>query len=247
MLDRDRDRVALEAIASDSLYGAGANGASVEYCAEVFARYWRGGSVLELGPAEGLMTGHLVERFDRVTTVEGSERFCESLRERFGSITVVQALFEEYQPSERFDAIVLGHVLEHVAEPRALLSRAAGWLAPNGQLFAAVPNARSLHRQAAVVMGLLETEHQLNEMDRHHGHRRVYDPESFRAEFLGAGLRIEVFGGYFLKCLSSAQIDAHWTPAMLHAFMALGERYPDVAGEIYAVASAAPSTQHRRT
>jgi 2-polyprenyl-3-methyl-5-hydroxy-6-metoxy-1,4-benzoquinol methylase len=238
VLDRDREQESLEAIAADSLYGAGANGASVEYCAEVFSRYWKGGSVLELGPAEGLMTAHLDRHFERVTTVEGSERFCEDLRRRFPSITVVHALFEEFEPTERFDAVVLGHVLEHVAEPRDLLARAQGWLTPTGRLFAAVPSARSLHRQAAVLMGLLSSEHELNEMDRHHGHRRVYDPESFRAEFLASGMKIEVFGGYFLKPVSSAQIDADWTPDMLRAFMALGERYPDVAAEIYVVASA---------
>jgi hypothetical protein len=32
----------------------------------------------------------------------------------------------------------------------------------------------------------------------HHGHRRVFDPESFRQCFLAAGLAIEVFGGYWL-------------------------------------------------
>ena len=29
-----------------------------------------------------------------------------------------------------------------------------------------------------------------------------------------------------------------WTPAMIEAFMQLGERYPDIAGEIYVLASA---------
>jgi hypothetical protein len=96
-----------------------------------------------------------------------------------------------------------------------------------------------LHRQAAVLMGLLETEHALNEADRHHGHRRVYDPESFRRDFLRAGLSIEMFGGYWLKPVSNAQIAQSWTDDMLQAFMALGERYPDSAGEIYVVARAA--------
>jgi hypothetical protein len=86
-------------------------------------------------------------------------------------------------------------------------------------------------------MGLLETEHSLNETDLHHGHRRVYDPESFRADFHSAGFKIEVFGGYWIKPLSNSQIEASWTPEMLEAFMQLGERYPDIAGEIYVVAS----------
>ena len=48
--------------------------------------------------------------------------------------------------------------------------------------------------------------------DHHHGHRRVYDPESFRRDFHAAGLRIEFFGGYWLKPVSNSQLEQHWTP-----------------------------------
>lgn len=85
-------------------------------------------------------------------------------------------------------------------------------------------------------MSLLPTEESLNEADIHHGHRRVFNPESFRHAFLAAGLTVEVFGGYWLKPLSSRQIEEMWTPEMLEAFMQLGERYPDISGEIFVVA-----------
>jgi hypothetical protein len=51
-------------------------------------------------------------------------------------------------------------------------------------------------------------------------------------------LQIEFFGGYWLKPLSNQQIEENWTPSMLDVFMRLGERYPDIAGEIYVVARA---------
>jgi hypothetical protein len=76
----------------------------------------------------------------------------------------------------------------------------------------------------------------MNDMDRHHGHRRVFNPETFRQAFTQAGLNIEIFGGYWLKPVSNKQIEDNWTPEMLDAFMQLGERYPDVAGEIYVIA-----------
>lgn len=231
-----RERERLEKIASVSLYSQGASGASAQYGGSVFSRFWRGDRCLELGPAEGLMTDGLSLHFSNLTIVEGSSRFCEDLKQRYPKAEVIHALFEDYQASGQFDTIVLGHVLEHVESPQEILKRARQWLAPEGIICAAVPNARSLHRQAAVLMGLLPTEHSLNPTDVHHGHRRVYDPESFRAEFLQAGLRIRIFGGYWLKPLSNAQIDASWTPAMLEAFFQLGERYPDIAAEIYVIA-----------
>jgi 2-polyprenyl-3-methyl-5-hydroxy-6-metoxy-1,4-benzoquinol methylase len=232
------EQLRLEAIAADSRYAAGVNGTSVEYSARIFGRHFRPGRCLELGPAEGVVTAHLARHFPDLTLVEGSKRFCEQLRQRFPDSTVIHSLFEEFSPAQQWDTIVLGHVLEHVADPAALLRRVRDWLAPEGRLYAAVPNAHSLHRQAALTMGLLSDVHELNEADLHHGHRRVYDPQSFRDEFTGAGLRIQEFGGYWLKPLSNAQIEATWTPQMLDAFMQLGERYPEIAAEIYVIASA---------
>ena len=230
----EHDRLA--AIAADSWYGKGINATTVAYSVRIFSRHWRPGSCLELGPAEGLATASLVKQFDDLTCVEGSEIFCRALRERHSGIDVVCSLFEHYDPRRAFDNIVLGHVLEHVENPVAILARARPWLSPHGRLFAAVPNARSLHRQMGVVMGLLATEHTLNPTDLRHGHRRVYDPESFRRDFAAAGLQIEIFGGYWIKTAANSHIEAHWTPEMIEAAMVVGERYPDVAAEIYVLA-----------
>jgi len=237
-LASESERARLEHIAADSWYAKGVNAATVLYSIRLFSRYWSGRRrCLEMGPAEGLATPMLAKAFASLTLLEGAEKFCRDLRVRFPTATVVNSLFECYQPDEPFEVVVLGHVLEHVEDPPAILARVRNWLVPGGIVCAAVPNARSLHRQAAVIMGLLPKEDTLNPMDLHHGHRRVYNPETFRADFLAAGLKIDVFGGYWLKPVSNAQIETSWTPEMLAAFMTLGERYPDVAGEIYVIAS----------
>lgn len=227
----------LDAISQNSLYSCGVMSPAIKYCFTILRRYLRGNRVLELGPAEGVMTELLSHTDKELTVVEGSTVFCESLRKRFPTVQVIHGLFEEFEPTEKYDVIVLGHVLEHVLNPEAILRRACSWLQPGGCIFAAVPNARSLHRQAAVIMELIPTEDSLNDKDRHHGHRIVFNPESFRAAFTRAGLAVDVFGGYWLKPLSNIQIEYSWTPSMIEAFMQLGERYPDIAGEIYVVAS----------
>lgn len=232
------EKVRLESISNVSLYCAGVNSASIRYSFQIARRHMVGDTILELGPAEGVMTELLAATGKKLTLVEGSSLFCDSLRRRFPEANTVNSLFEEFQSNELFDNIILGHVLEHVEDAVDILSRAKQWLKPGtGHLFAAVPNARSLHRQAAVIMGILREEDTLNDMDMHHGHRRVFNPETFRNAFARAGLKIEIFGGYWMKPLSNAQIEATWTPEMIEAFMVLGERYPDVAGEIYVVAS----------
>lgn len=231
------EKIILEQIASQSLYSAGVNTDMIIHSFNIFKRYIHGKTLLEMGPAEGVMTDMLVKLGMEISVVEGSESLAVSLARRHPNIEVIHSLFEDFKPKKKFDNIILGHVLEHVADPIAILSQAREWLSEDGIIVAAVPNARSLHRQMAVIMGLLSFEEQLNDTDRHHGHRRVYTPETFRRDFLSAGLDIKVFGGYWLKPLSNKQIEDHWTPEMIEASMVLGERYPDIAGEIYIVAS----------
>jgi 2-polyprenyl-3-methyl-5-hydroxy-6-metoxy-1,4-benzoquinol methylase len=226
----------LESIATDGLYNYGPMPTSLRYLAEIFRRHWRGTRCLELGPAEGIVTEHLAEAFPELTVVDGSTTFCQELSSRFPAVTVVNALFEEYAPPHLFDTVVLGHVLEHVVDPVGLLERIRGWVAPGGVVLATVPNAHSLHRQAAVLMGLLPQENALNATDLHYGHRRVYDLAELRSDFAAAGWTVTTTGGYWLKPVSNAQLAEQWTPEMLDAYLQLGERYPDAAAEIYVVA-----------
>ena len=230
----------LDEIAKETLYAAGVSANMVRYSFSVFSRFLKPGPILELGPAEGLMTELLAATGEELTLVEGAETFCRDLEARFPAASVHHSLFEEFHTDARFPNIILGHVLEHVENPVAVLKRVERFLAPGGRILCAVPNARSLHRQAGVLMGHLGFEEDMSALDIHHGHFRVYNPETFRRDFLAANLAVEFFGGYWLKPLSGSQIEAHWTPEMIDAFMRLGERYPDIAAEIYVVAG------HRR-
>lgn len=231
------ERERLQIVAKNSLYTTFANSLTIEYCYEVYKRFLKDGNVLELGPAEGLMTECLSKTVEDLTVVEGSEVFCNQLKSKFPSINVINCLFEDYQPEQKYSNILLGHVLEHVNDPVEILKLVKNWLKPDGVILAAVPNSRSLHRQASVIMGLQLSEEDMSDLDYHHGHRRIYNPESFRSDFAKAGLHVLNYGGYWLKPVSNGQINESWTKEMLIAFMKLGERYPDIAAEIYVIAS----------
>lgn len=227
----------LNEVASQSLYTTFTNSNTILYSYEIFKRYLKPGRILELGPAEGLMTEHLLSFDNKLTVIEGSSVFAAELKVKFPSVQIIQSLFEDAELDEQFDFIVLGHVLEHVADPVQLLQIIKKWLVPGGKVLCAVPNAMSIHRQAAVEMGLLPTVFSQSEKDKHHGHMRIYSPETFKADFTNAGYVINQFGGYWLKPLSDSQIEASWTQEMLSAFLKLGESYPGIAAEIYIVAS----------
>lgn len=217
-------------------YAAGVMQKATTYCCDVFRRYMHPGSVLELGPAEGIMTDILCPIFNDYTVVDGAEFFIEAIKKRHPKIIGYCSLFEEFYPSRKYDNIILGHVLEHVEDPVSIIRMCTTWLAQDGVVLAAVPNAQSLHRQAAVFMGMLNCENQLNDTDRKNGHRRVYNMPMLQKNFSDARLNIIKSGGYWLKPEHNAFIEKNYTDEMIDAFMQLGEKYPDIAGELYIVA-----------
>ena len=104
------------------------------------------------------------------TIVEGSAARIDELRAdgTLGeAVEVVQAYFEDYVPPRAPDAVEMGFVLEHVADPAALVARYAGFLAPGGLLAIAVPNARALHRLVGHQLGQHVRPFRRAQVDRH--------------------------------------------------------------------------------
>ncbi len=189
---------------------------------------------LELGSAEGVMTQMLVHDFDHLTIVDGAKTLLDMVPAH-PNLTKIHALFEDFVPSHRFNTVIIEHVLEHVADPVALMRKAATWAAPGAVLCLGVPNGHSFHRLAAVKMGILKNPCDLNERDQALGHRRVYTPDTFRADIEHAGLTIQTMGGVFFKPLSNGQIQNDWTPQMIEGFYQLGHDFPENAAEIFAI------------
>jgi hypothetical protein len=118
----------------------------------------------------------------------------------------------------------------------AILSLCKSWLSDKGILLTAVPNKNSLHRQAALEMGLLSKLDDFSEKDKRHGHRRVFGKDEFESIFAEVNLAILKSGGYWLKPLSDDQIESQWTPEIIHAYFRIGEKYPEIAAELYVIA-----------
>jgi len=102
-------------------------------------------------------------------------------------------------------------------------------------LIVGVPNAKSFHRLAAVKMGLLKSEYELNNRDIELGHYRVYDILMLQNELINAGYKICYKGGVFFKPLSNKQIQDNWNAEMIEAFYELGKDFQENTAEIFVV------------
>lgn len=210
----------------------------------VLGRHARGRTCLEMGSATGEGTGFLLELFDSVTAVDGSQQAIDILRARFAgeNLTTVCSYFDDYETDQRFDTVVLAHILEHVEDPLGTLAVARRLVADGGVILIDVPNALSIHRQMGVEMGMLNAVTDLNEADVSIGHRRVYTPDTLREAIHAAGLELSFFGGVFLKPLSTAQCERTFSERQIRALMAIGERYPELAADIFVVAEVPEGT-----
>ena len=126
----------------NSLYGAGPR-------AEILMRHLQQECAL---PATGHLldigcgNGNILREFARqhpdwaLTGVDGSGRWGEIVRAIPGVRDFHAGL--EQVGAQRYDVIVMSHVLEHIADPAAYLRHLHQYLAPGGLLFVAVPDIR---------------------------------------------------------------------------------------------------------
>jgi len=198
--------------------------------------YFHGKLALELGPSSGYMTRSLVKEFEQLHLVEGAKSLLDQIPD-YPNVVKNHSLFEDFETTERYDTIVMSHVLEHICTPLQILTKIRSWLRDDGVFLVSVPNARSLHRMVAVEMGLLANEYQLNQRDKDLGHYRVYDLDSLRKDVVDAGFKVRHSGGYFLKPLSNAQIEQNWNQQMIDGFYKLGAHFQQNCAEIFVVCS----------
>lgn len=197
--------------------------------------FFNGDTCLEMGPADGEMTKFIKDDFKHLHVVDAAEEYVRAAEKMSPNIKGFTALFEEFKPTDKYDTIVMAHVLEHVNNPVEVLERARGWLKPGGRIIAVVPNADSLHRRLGVKLGMLEREAQLNDQDIEIGHRRVYTREDLDRDMKTAGLNTIAKGGVFLKLLANSQMLSFEDDKLIEGMFELGKDFPQLCSEIYSV------------
>jgi 2-polyprenyl-3-methyl-5-hydroxy-6-metoxy-1,4-benzoquinol methylase len=205
-----------------------------------FERFFRKGSLLEIGSHTGSFTDFLLPFFDDVTCLEASETAIEEAKGRLGDrVTFVPGAIESVTLPRRYDNIVLTHVLEHLDDPVAALARMnSEWLDDGGRLFLVVPNANAPSRQIAVLMGLISHNAAITPAEAEHGHRRTYALDTLERDAAAAGLKVVHRAGIFFKALANFQWDRLMktdiiSPEYLEGCYRLGQRYPDLCASIF--------------
>jgi len=205
-----------------------------------FEPFFRRGSMLELGSFKGDFTKRLLSHFDDVTCVEASDVAIEQARRELGKkIKFVNAVFETATLPQRYDNVVVTHVLEHLDDPVQVLKRINDeWLADDGRLFLVCPNANAPSRQIAVKMGLITHNAGVTEPEVEHGHRCTYSLDTLERDAVASGLKVVHRSGIFFKALANFQWDRLLNTDIiskeyLEGCYKLGQHYPDLCSSIF--------------
>lgn len=198
--------------------------------------FLKGEIALELGPASGYMTKLLVEEFKTLHLLEGSDSLLNEIP-NYLNVTKYHSLFEDFETTQKYDSIIMSHVLEHIETPNLVLKKIYNWLADDGIFLVSVPNAKSIHRLVAVEMGMLTNEYELNSRDHELGHYRVYDMNTLSADMIEAGFKIIQKGGVFFKPVSNGQIENTWTPEMIEGFYKIGKYFQENCSDLFMICS----------
>jgi SAM-dependent methyltransferase len=138
------------------------------------------GSLLDLGCSSGAFLESLSKESWKLYGVEMSADCAKTAEARSGAHVFVGDILDAPFPPESFDVVTCFDVLEHLYEPRRVMSRITEWLRPGGIFYVLVPNVDSAE---ARVFGSYW--HGL-ELPRHLFH---YSPTSLKFLAESAGLR----------------------------------------------------------
>jgi len=212
----------------------GFNGKLEKYRILTIRENLKGDEILDIGCADGFMVKALSKYFKHITAIDGSEELINRAKQHnLKNVDFIHTLFEEFEPTSKFDSIILSDILEHVRDPIQLLNMARRYVKNDGVILALCPNANSIHRNIGVLAGMLKDVHNLNKSDKSVGHRRVYGIDSLSKDIKSAKLKIVKWGGMFLKPLSNDQMN-QLDNKIIDAFYLIGKKLPqEFLTEIY--------------
>ena len=149
-----------------------------------------GKTVLELGPATGRVTRVLSEQGCQVVAVERDGAMAPNL-ERYCSRVIVgdveRLSLEEVFGDQRFDVILAGDFLEHLAQPLELLRHLTKYLAEDGYVVASIPNVAHGSVRLSLLIGKFEYK-DIGILDR--THLRFFTLDTILRLFADAGFAI---------------------------------------------------------
>lgn len=195
----------------------------------------KGEKCLELGIGHGYTTSTFSKFFNSYKVLEGGPKIIERFYELNpdSKVDVELVYFEDYTSDEKFDAILMGYVLEHVDDPKFILNKYKHFLNKNGSMFVVVPNGSALNRRFGLKAGYIKSLDEMSEFDYKCGHKRTFTYESLLSLVKECDLKVEKCEGIFIKPMTTPQMIAANIPEnIIQAMCEVAVDFPELSSSI---------------
>ncbi len=196
-------------------------------------------TVLEVGCGVDSIGNYLDNQAIDLTVVEPDPYFLKAGTEFIRNCTRFNGFFEEFPVGEKFDLIIVSCLLHEIKEPQIFLKHLSYFCGENTIVHINVPNSESLHRLAAVEMGMMKASNEpTTTQSLMQQSRSAYSMKDLIKEVELANFKIVSSGGYLLKANTHYQLSEMMkigiiNEEVLGAYVKLGERMPEIAAEIF--------------
>ncbi len=194
-----------------------------------------GENCLELGIGHGYTTNTFSQFFKTYKVIEGGPKIIERYYELNpeSKVDVQLAYFEDYETDEKFDAILMGYILEHVDDPAEILNKYKHYLRKGGSIYVVVPNGSALNRRFGLRAGYIASLDEMSEFDYKCGHKRTFTYESLLALVEECNLKVEKCEGIFIKPMTTQQMIAAKIPDnIIQAMCEVAVDFPEISSSI---------------
>ena len=173
--------------AHDYIYKAGLNDSAAETGQDfLLARVWEGAKVLDLGCGRGYVAKKLSAKTDKILGVDYDPDSVECAKGNLagtGAVFRCEDIFDYLaaNPGEKFDVVVLSHIVEHIEDPGAFLEKIKN---AGDYFYVEVPDIEASHLNT--YRQLVGTDLTYNDAD----HVHEFDREQLKGLLHGAGLTV---------------------------------------------------------
>ena len=200
-------------------------------------------NILEVG-CGGYPLFEDLENFESFVVVDPGLNFCEraraaaALHSKPDRIQIHQVPFEDFEPSESIDCIVISSLLHELADPAIMLRHGFKMAPSDCWLHVNVPNARSFHRLLAVESGLIRNVYEKSATQIRMQQSHTFDLESLAELVRTSGFEIVESGSYFIKPFTHAQMQqlietGLLTKNLIEGLMGMERHAPGLGAEIF--------------
>lgn len=219
------------------------DGVLAHYTGVLIAPQVKGKKTLECGCSTGVMTPMLLEHTAQLDIVEGSEVYAKITESKYsGKVKMFVSLFEDFNPADKYEAIVFAGVLHHIANPVEILKKVSTWIQPGGDIYITVPNMTAFHRRLGVAMELNESVYDTSVRNDFFAQPGRFDRERLQKVIQEAGYTIIDSKGFFFKPFPHDIMNKmNWDSKLLDGLFRMGMEFPDLACQLYVKAQWNPT------